>query len=262
VRRADDDIGCLAAERGHHRRDVGHLLGELERVDDLEAGRLRVLDRAFGIRLRERVVGVDDRDLLRRRLHRLEELDRRDELPCCAREHAEDVLVALREDLVGAAARLHHRLPRALGDSGCRQHDVGAERAEEEIDALVDLALDQRRRAGRIARVVEHAQLELVFLAGDLDAAFLLVDVLDRGEIAVVDVEPRLRGAAGERHRAAEDDLARALRGGCAHERRHDRGCANALDEAPTPHRLPPSISLDGNSRHACGRVTTLGPRL
>ena len=44
------------------------------------------------------------------------------------------------------------------------------QKAQEEIRALVDLALQQRRCARGIARVVEQLELDLVLFAGDLDA--------------------------------------------------------------------------------------------
>mgnify|MGYP003694590947 CR=1 FL=1 len=70
-----------------------------------------------------------------------------------------------------------------------------AERTQEEVGALVELALDQRGGARRIAGVVEQFQLDLVLLAGDLDAAQHVVEVAGGGDVAVVDVEPGLRRA-------------------------------------------------------------------
>jgi hypothetical protein len=111
-----------------------------------------------------------------------------------------------------AAAGLHHRLLRPFGDRRGRQHDVAAKRAQEEVRAVIKLALDQRRGARRIAGIVEQFELDLVLLAGDLDAAQHVVDVARGGDVAVIDVEPGLRRGAAERHRAAEHQRLAGLR--------------------------------------------------
>jgi hypothetical protein len=162
---------------------------------------------AFGLEARERVVGEDDRHRFHRRLQALEHVDRRDELARGAREQPEHPPAALGEDEVRAAAGLHHQAPRRLGDGARRQHDVGAEGAEKEHDALVDLALDQRGGPRRVTGVVEQLQLELMVLAGELDAAHLLVDVFDRALVAAQHIEPGFGRRARHGHRSAEHDL-------------------------------------------------------
>ena len=112
-------------------------------LDELEAGGLGVFDDAGGEGFGESVVGGNHGESLGLGGEGLEEGSGGLELAGGAGEHAEDVAVALGEDLVGAAAGLDHRALGALGDGGSGQDDVAAEGAEEEIDAVVEQALDQ-----------------------------------------------------------------------------------------------------------------------
>jgi hypothetical protein len=143
----------------------------------------------------------------------------------------------------------------ALGDGRGRQHDVRAERPQEEIRSLVDLALDQRRGAGGIAGVIEQLEVDLVLVAGDLHPAQHVVHVADGGDVSVVDVEAGLGGCTGKRNRPA-DHQGLGLGVGRAEGRRGEHRCAEADHYATTSclfavqrHRQSPSSFIQPRDR-------------